>query len=128
MKTGVISVLLIVCCLACKNDRNDYTEDMKMKPDSEMVFDRAKWNTMDGKNYPYRDKMLNDIVYNDTVRELKKAEILYLFGEPSYNRNDENFLYYRITQKSLGPWTLHTKTMVIKLSEEGIIEWIKIHK
>ncbi len=128
MKMRVFTVLLFVCCLACNNDREDYTVDMKMKPDSEMVFDKAKWKTKDGADYPYRDRMLNDVVYNDTVRALNKDEILDLLGEPSYYRNNKNFLYYRITEKRLGPWPLHTKTMVIKLSEENTIDWIKIHE
>ena len=124
----VFTVLLFVCCIACHNDKQDYTEDKKTKPDSEMAFEKAKWRTKDGADYPYRDKMLNDIVYNDTIRALNKDEILDLLGEPSYYRNNKNFLYYTITEKRLGPWTLHTKTMVIKLSEDSTIDWIKIHE
>jgi len=99
-----------------------------MKPDSEMVFDKAKWNAKNGADYPYRDKMVNDIVYNDTIRTLDKIEILDLLGEPSYYRNNKNFLYYTIKQKRLISWPLHTKSMVIKLSEDNTIEWIKIHE
>ena len=128
MKMRFFTVLLFVCCLAYNNDREDYTEDMKLKPDSEMVFDKAKWRTKDGADYPYRDKMLNDVVYNDTVRTLNKDEILDLLREPSYYRSNKNFLYYRITEKRLGPWSLHTKTMVIKLSGDNTIDWIKIHE
>ena len=91
MKMRFFTVLLFVCCLAYNNDREDYTEDMKLKPDSEMVFDKAKWRTKDGADYPYRDKMLNDVVYNDTVRTLNKDEILDLLGEPSYYRSNKNF-------------------------------------
>jgi hypothetical protein len=101
---------------------------MKIKPKSEMLFDKAKWKIKEGKNYPYRDKMLNDIVYNDTLRSLTKDKILDLFGEPTYYRTDKNFLHYLITKKSIGPWTLHTKTMVIKFADNKSIEWIKIHE
>jgi len=128
MKTKAFTVLLLICCLSCNNDREDYTEGMKMKPDSQMVFDKAKWRTKDGADYPYRAKMLNDVVYNDTIRRLNKVEILDLLGEPSYYRNNKNFLYYTIKQKRLGSWPLHTKSMVIKLSEDNTIEWIKIHE
>ena len=72
------TALLLVCCLACNNNREDYTEDMNMKPESEMVFDKVKWWTKDGSDYPYRDKMLNEVVYNDTIRTLDKDEILDL--------------------------------------------------
>ena len=124
----IFAVLLFVFCLACKADREVYTEDMEMKPKSEMVFDNAKWKMKDGVNYPYRDKMLNDIVYNDTVRGLNKDQIIDLLGEPSYYRSNKNFLYYTITEKHLALMTLHSKTMVIKLSEGNTIDWIKIHE
>ena len=72
--------------------------------------------------------MLNDIVYNDTVRSLNKDDILDLLGEPSYYRSNELFLHYEITTKRLFSWTLHSKTMVSKLSEDKTIDWIKIHE
>jgi hypothetical protein len=123
-----LTILLLVSCIGCYNDRANYSEDMKSKPTSELAFDKAKWKVMDGADYTYRDKMLNDVVYNDTIRALNKDEILDLLGEPSYDRDDKNFLHYRITEQRLGPWTLHTKTMVIKLLEDNTIEWIKIHE
>ncbi len=91
-----------------------------------MVFDQEKWRTMAGEDYPYREQMLKDVVYNDTIRSLNRQEILDLLGEPSYYRADTNFLYYTISQKRLGKWPLRTKTMVVKFSERDSIEWIKI--
>lgn len=128
MKMSVFTVFLFVCCFACTNDRENYTEDMKMKPLSEMAFDKAKWKMKLGKDYPYRDKMLNDIVYNDSVRSLNKDEILKLFGETSYYRTNENYLYYIISQKRLFSWPLHTKAMVIKFVDDNTIDWIKIYE
>jgi hypothetical protein len=128
MKMRVLIVFLFAFCLACKTDRQDYAENMEIKPESEMVFDKAKWKTKDGKDYPYRERMLNDVVYNDTIRTLNKDEILDLLGEPSYYRTNENFLYYMITQKRLVLWPLHTRTMVIKISADNTIDWIKIHE
>lgn len=79
----------------------------------------------DGKDYPFRDRMLNDILYSDTVRSQNKDEILELLGKP--DRINENYLYYMIAQKRIGSWPLHTKTMVIMLSDDNSVEWIKIH-
>jgi len=128
MRLSFITLLLFVCSVGCKNNRENFREGMKSKPESKMVFDQEKWKTTDGKNYPYREKMLNDIVYNDTIRTLNKAEILDLLGEPSYYRENKSFLYYTITQKRLLFWPLHTRSMVIKLSEKNTIEWIKIYE
>jgi len=125
MKIGTIIIFLIVSCLACANDREENSEAEKNIPDSAMVFDQAKWKTKDGKDYPYRESMLNDVVYNDTVRSLNKKEIFNLLGEP--DRINENHLYYRIVEKRLGFWTLHNTSMVIKFSGDDTIDWIKIH-
>ena len=126
MKIRFFVVFLFLCFLACKTDREDNAENEKKEPNSEMVFDKLKWKTKAGLDYPYRDEMLNDVVYNDTVRALNKVEIIDLLGEP--DRINENYLYYMIAQKRLGFWPLHTKTMVIKLSEDNSIDWIKIHE
>lgn len=113
-------------CFACKTGKEDNLENQKKNQDSEIVFDKEKWKTKDGKGYPYRDKMINDIVYNDTIRALNKDQLIELLGEPDYIR--EGHLYYRINETHLGNWTLKTKTMVIKLVEDRSIEWIKIHE
>lgn len=122
----VYIVFLFMLCFACKTDGEGNVENQKKNQDSEIVFDKEKWKTKDGKDYPYRDKMINDIVYNDTIRSLNKDQLLELLGEPDYIR--EGHLYYRINETRLGNWSLKTKTMVIKLVKDRSIEWIKIHE
>ena len=74
-------------------------------------------------------QMLNAVVYNDTIRTLNtRIKLLELLGEPDYYRDDRSFLHYRITESRIAFFTLHTKTIVIKLSEDNAIEWIKIHE
>ena len=109
--------------MACASDEEG-TEVPEVKPENEMVFDKEKWVTKKGKDYPYRDRMLDDVVYNDTIRTLNKGQVIELLGEPDYKK--EGHLYYRITESRLGSWTMKTKTMVIKLRENDSIEWIKI--
>ncbi|KAA3599268.1 MAG: hypothetical protein DWQ06_10135 [Calditrichaeota bacterium] len=123
----IFLLIFFVCFLSCSIEES-YNENLDGNPKSEMVFDKAKWQIKEGNDYLYRDKMVNDIVYNYTIRTLDKNKILALLGEPSYYRENKNFLYYLITEKSLGPWTLHTKTMVIKLLENNSVDWIKIHE
>ena len=126
MKKIVFIVFIFVFCFACKSDREENVENRKENQDSEMVFNKEKWAAKDGKDYPYRDKMINDIVYNDTIRMLNKEQLLELLGNPDYIR--EGHLYYRINETRIGNWTLNTKTIVIKLIEDRSIEWIKIHE
>lgn len=128
MKTKVVVLFLLICCLACNNERETHAPNMETKPESEMAFDKTKWQLKDGKDYPYREKMLNDILYNDTIRGVNKNEILALLGQPSWERENKQYLYYMIKQKRLLSWPLHTRTMVIKLTKDNTIEWIKIHE
>ena len=100
----------------------------QVQPKIEMSFNQDKWKIKLGKDYPYRNAMLNDIVYTDKIRTLKKSELLVVLGEPSYYRDNTNYLYYVISQTRLFSWPLHTKTLVIKISQDSTVEWIKIHK
>lgn len=117
-----------MACIACISERVADADVDKLEKKVESTFDKVKWATMEGEDYPYRDEMLNDLVYNDTIRSLSKNEILALLGEPSFYREDRNFLHYTITQKRIGSWPLRTKTLVIKCLEDNSIEWIKIHE
>ncbi len=122
----VFIVFLCVFCFACKSDKKENIENQKKNQDHEMVFDKDMWKIKNGKDYPYRDKMINDIVYNDTIRMLNKEQLFSLLGNPDYIR--EGHMYYRLNETRLGNWTLKTKTMVIKLKGDSTIEWIKIHE
>jgi len=126
MKLRMALLILLVSFLSCNTDRQENTNNVKEEADSEMVFNEDKWKTKEGADYPYRDLMLNNIVYNDTVRSLSKDEIINLLGDP--DRIHEDHLYYMIAQKRLLSWPLHTKTMVIKFYDDNTIEWIKIHE
>lgn len=118
-------LLLILSCSACTNGSNEESESSDGEPMAEISFDKSKWKTKKGRDYPYRDLMVNQIVYNDTLRMKNKDEILELLGEP--DRMNDGHLYYMVAQKRLGFWPLHTKSLVIKLSNDSTIQWIKIH-
>ena len=124
----IFIVLLLVIGASCSKDRANYDEDMVSVPESEIPFNKEKWLEMDGKDYPHRDKMVNTLLYSDSLRSLKKNEIFNMLGEPSYYRTDSSFLHYRISETRLISWILHTRTLVIKLSATDSVEWIKIHE
>lgn len=127
MKLYIItSFFLLMICLACTSDKDRKAEKQNRKVEDAMVFDPEKWMEKEGKDYLYREFMLEDVVYNDTVRSLNREELLSLFGQP--DRMQENHLYYTISQKRLGAWTVHSRSMVIKLTNAGSVEWIKIHE
>ena len=143
----IIIFLVCVCCLACKADKevelekssqidneknseiigvDTITEYIGHQLESESTFDRAKWMIKDDHHYPFRDSLLTGLLNNHTLDSLTKAEVIDLLGSPT--RTDNNYLFYRISQKRLGLWPLHTKTLVIKFVDDNSIEWIRIHE
>ncbi len=126
MKMRVLLLLILYACLACKDKNKEHPENVKKEVEEVMKFDKEKWNVMDGSNYVYRDKMLEDLVYNVTLKGLKRDEILDLLGEP--DRTDSSYLFYTIAEPRMFFITLHQKALVIKLAMDSTVEWRKIYK
>ncbi len=91
-------------------------------------FDSIKWKIQENENYLFRDVMLKDLIDSIRLKGLTKNEILNTLGKP--DRSDGNFLFYTIHKTQLWnlPVPLHTKTLVIKLTNDNIVEWRKIHE
>ena len=100
--------------------------DVDVEAPVETTFDRARWRVQEGDDYPYREQMVEDFLYNDTIRTLLEPAILELLGEP--DRRAEGFLYYTIAQKRFLSWPMHTRTLVIKFNADQSVEWIKLHE
>lgn len=126
MHLRVTFLIFLLICMSCNRAQEESTVVDMSATATKIKFDKTKWGTKEDSDYPYRELMLHDIVYNDTIRELTKDELLELLGEP--DRSNEGHLYYMISQKKLGFWPIKTKTLVIKLFEDNTIEWIKIHE
>lgn len=94
--------------------------------DAEILFDKAKWNTKKGASYPYREKMLNNVIYNDSLRTLKREAVIEYLGEPT--RVQDEYAYYLIEKKKALVLTLTARTLVIKFNEDDKVEWMKIHE
>ncbi len=91
-----------------------------------MAFEKAHWLFKEDGDYIYRSQMVHDVLYNDTIRSLNKNQIIATLGKP--DRINEGHLYYMIAQKRLGVWPLHTRTLVIKLTNDQKVDWIKLHE
>ncbi|MEQ9405103.1 MAG: hypothetical protein RIM99_16045 [Cyclobacteriaceae bacterium] len=86
MKKNILIVFLFAYCIACNSDEQEKVESQQVDQEIEIAFDKAKWKTKEGKSYPFREKMLNGVVYNDTIRTLNKTQLIELPGEPDYIR------------------------------------------
>ncbi|WP_029034807.1 hypothetical protein [Salinimicrobium terrae] len=132
MRKTILYTLILLLCLACKNDAEFEAEDPSevtettSAAENGSIFSPEKWKTKDGFDYPHRNRMLKDLMTDEDFRSLKRNEVLDLLGEP--DRIDTNYLFYRVEQKRLSLWPIHTKTMVVKFTQDSLIEWIKIHE
>ena len=118
--------MIIGTLLACQSDPSEKVDLPPEDTSVDSVFNRSKWHFKDGEQYPYRAQMLDDLVYNDTVRNLSKDQLLALLGPP--DRTNEEYLYYLVSQRKLLTWPLHTRSLVIKLRDDDSIDWMKIHQ
>lgn len=105
-------LLFLLFCIAITNSilnvRNRETE-------LGIPFDKTKWETKQNSDYPFRNKIVKELMNNDTLKRLKKEQIINMLGQP--DREDNGYLFYTIAQERLGFFPLHTKTLVIKLSD-----------
>jgi hypothetical protein len=109
---GISVILLISEVVTANNER-----------ENGIGFNHARWRS-DSAN---RNKMLKDLVSNDKLKGLKKAEVITMLGQP--DRMDNAYLFYQISQENIGFFPLHTTTLVIKLSDSSsIVEKVMIHE
>ena len=126
IKLTIFLFTVILALTACTRNSSDLSDTDRSMPADKMLFDKSKWDEKQGLDYPFRDRMIKDVVHNDSIRGLGRSQILELLGKP--DRVNENYLYYLVAQKRLGPWPLHTKSLVVKFTQQDSVEWIKIHE
>ena len=123
MKFIIFFILLLSSIYGCNDTIKHKQSDENI---SREKFDKTKWRIKDATDYPYRDKMLNNLITNEKLKGLKKEEVIDLLGRP--DRIDSSYLFYRIAQQRISFFPLHTKTLVIKLTKDSTVEWRKIHQ
>lgn len=123
LRHNFIGFILLICITACGHEE----KPADTKPTSvSSEFDSVRWRAKEGLNYAFREEMINGIINDQEIRSLRKDQILLKLGIP--DREDNGHLFYTISQRHLGLFPLHTKTMVIKLKNDNSVEWIKLHE
>ena len=121
-----ISILLILTCFACSNAEDGRPFKAGDENEEKIKFDKTQWQVKDLEDYPFRNAMVDDLIKSRILKPLSRDQILELLGIPT--RTNENYLYYMVAQTRLGAWPLHTKTLVIKIPEDGSENLIMIHE
>ncbi len=117
MKFVICLIFFFSLICACNNKKTDANSQLK--------FDKVKWQIKEDADFPYRDEMLDDLINNVTLKGLKIDSVIALLGQPDHI--DNGHLFYPISQKRIGGFPLSTKTFVIKLTKDSTVEWRKIH-
>jgi hypothetical protein len=140
-----IIILIFTCCLGCNQNLSEeksddggndakteiidtvsMTDSGPLNDNDNHSFDKSKWRLKDDHHYIYRDIMLHDLLDRHQLDSLNKDEVIDLLGNP--DRIDNNYLFYTISQKRVGIWPIHTKTLVIKFYDDHKLEWVRIHE
>jgi hypothetical protein len=108
------------------NDKSQEQQPIETAPSPDFPFDKEKWSIKEGHSYPFRERMLNNVIFNDSLRQLKRVDLIDLLGTPSRVNNE--YLYYLIEENKLLVMTLNTRTLVIKFKEDDTVEWMKVHE
>lgn len=111
----LLSFLSLLC--SCNNKKADANSQVK--------FDKVKWQTKDGDAYPYRDAMLDNLIDSVNLKRIPYDSLINILGQP--DRVNEGHLYYNISGKKVGVFTFGTKSFVIKLKPDSTVEWRKIY-
>lgn len=123
-------VLVVLSMLACKDQPTVKPEATPAAIPDVIVashkFDKTRWAAKDGRDYPYRDDMVHDLVDSKQLKPLSKDEIVELLGQP--DRVDGTYLFYIIHQPRLINWPLHTKALVVQLSQDSTENKVLIYK
>lgn len=116
---------------ACKKEEKPIQE--QIVPNHEIAFDSKKWKEPsiyldDEDTFPYREKMLNDLVDSKLLKGKSRSETLELLGKPS--RTDKEYLFYTVYRNEAGFITLKVRTLVLVLSgakETDTVQKVLIH-
>jgi hypothetical protein len=115
----VFSALLF--SMACKSKKEDATDKTPIK------FDKEKWAIKKDRDYPYRDRMLHDLVYSKQLKGMKWDSVISRLGAPT--RSDTNYLFYTIRQPYLANTIpLYTKSLVIEFNTDSTVRTTRIHE
>ncbi len=111
------AALSLFCLLSCKDNAAE-----SPKRD----FDTALWKTKDiTGNYPFRDEMLEDLVYRIKLKGFPKEKVTKMLGEPDWTNKD--YLYYEVfIKKENRVFPFQKRYLVLKLAKDNTVEWRKI--
>ena len=113
-----IALFIISCSIAV----------IACNPDKEgLKFNKANWEAKEDWDYPYRDRMLNDLVKHHKLVGLTYQQLTDSLGAPANIGNDSGTVSYEIItrfESDIDPTS--GKNLVLTLSPESVVTSYKI--
>lgn len=119
----ILFLILILSFIAC--EKFDFEKPDHEPPPMVKNFESEKWKLKVGDDYPHRAEMLGHLMRTDTLRHKTLDQVKTLLGEPT--RVNEGYVYYTISQNKIGFVIMNFKSLVLKLSDEGLVEKIVVY-
>ena len=121
------SALMVILFVSCQKTEESKIPNSAPVEESEkqIPFDRKAWMITDGTDYPHRESMIADLFKDDKLKGMTREQLVEKLGPPT--RTDKNYLFYRISQTRIQFFPLKTRTLVIRLSPDGLSEAVMIH-
>jgi hypothetical protein len=113
-----IALLVITCStliLACKPEKQ------------ELQFNKDTWQVREDMDYPYRDKMLNDLVKNHRLKGLTYLQLIDSLGKPAdFIEKDDTVRYEIIVgfESDIDP--TYGKNLNLALGPDSVVTSYKI--
>lgn len=93
-------------------------------------FDRQKWSSGDGLNYPLRDNIVDDLLKNHQLKGLTYRQVIDSLGSPqnrdtltlSYQILDNSFDYHRSKKP------IHKKNLVLHFNKDSVVTNAEIYE
>jgi hypothetical protein len=120
MRAKILLTLLILMTLfSCRRDA-------EIESLQKMEFNTKQWVEGTDGVYPYREKMVDDLLKRYDWEGMPRAEVEALLGKPG--SGDSLNYVYMMYQKKVSFFRLHTHALVVKFREDGVVKKVVIYK
>lgn len=120
MKTKLVYVILILLTfLSCRRDA-------EIAALGKMEFNTKQWAEGTDGVYPYREKMVDDLLKRYDWEGMPRTEVEALLGKPQ--SGDSLNYVYMMYQKKIGFFRAFTHALVVKFREDGVVKKVVIYR
>jgi hypothetical protein len=116
---NLLTLLILMTLFSCRRDA-------EIAALGKMEFNSEQWKEGSDGVYPYREKMVDDLLKRYDWEGMPRAEVEALLGKPG--SGDSLNYVYMMYQKKIGFFRAFTHALVVKFREDGVVKKVVIYK